>query len=66
MSDDVARAAFDPFFSTKPEDQASGMGLYLARAQLRQLGGNIDLTSTLGHGTEVTVRFPLHAEEALD
>ena len=59
MAPQAVAAAFDPFFSTKAEGQGMGLGLYLARAHLRALGGAIDLESRLGHGTTVRVRFPL-------
>jgi two-component system, sensor histidine kinase RegB len=56
---DIAAAVFDPFFTTKPEGQGMGLGLYLARAQLRQLGGNLELVSAPGRGTKVKVRVAL-------
>jgi len=59
MAPQAAAAAFDPFFSTKPEGQGMGLGLYLARAHLRALGGTIELESQPGDGTTVQVRFPL-------
>ncbi len=55
----LSRAAFDPFFSTKPEGSGMGLGLYLTRAQLRQLGGSIEVDSEPGRGTTVTITFPL-------
>jgi two-component system sensor histidine kinase RegB len=60
MTEDVATAAFDPFFSTKPEGSGMGLGLYLTRAQVRQLGGTIELSSRPGEGTEITIRLPLN------
>ncbi|MBV1857392.1 MAG: HAMP domain-containing histidine kinase [Nannocystaceae bacterium] len=59
MDTALAGAAFDPFFSTKPEGSGMGLGLYLTRAQLRQLGGSISVESKPGHGTTVTINFPL-------
>ena len=59
MAPQAVAAAFDPFFSTKAEGEGMGLGLYLARAHLRALGGLIDLESQLGHGTTVHIRFPL-------
>lgn len=59
MAPDVLAAAFDPFFSTKPEGAGQGLGLYLARAQARLLGGTIDLESALSAGTRAVLRFPL-------
>jgi len=55
-------AAFDPFHSTRPEGSGLGMGLYLARAHLRQLGGSIELESELDHGTCVRIELPLQGE----
>jgi two-component system sensor histidine kinase RegB len=52
-------AAFDPFFSTRPEGSGMGLGLYIARAQLRQLGGRLELDSELGVGTTVHLVLPL-------
>ena len=60
MAPQAAAAAFDPFFSTKAEGEGMGLGLYLARAHLRALGGTIELESQLARGTTVQVRFPLH------
>lgn len=54
-------SAFDPFYSTRPEGQGLGLGLYLARAHLRQLGGSIELQSTPEQGTRVHLHFPLEA-----
>lgn len=59
MDQATLASAFDPFYSTRPEGQGMGMGLYLARAHLRQLGGTITLDSTLGQGTRVRIDFPL-------
>ena len=55
----LSKAAFDPFFSTKPEGSWMGLGLYLTRAQLRQLGGSIAMDSEPGRGTTVSITFPL-------
>jgi two-component system sensor histidine kinase RegB len=59
MDSDALAAAFSPFHTTRPENQGMGLGLYLARAHLRQLGGTIELESELGRGTRVRVELPL-------
>lgn len=59
MDSDGLAAAFSPFHTTRPENQGMGLGLYLARAHLRQLGGSIELESELGRGTAVHVELPL-------
>lgn len=60
---DIVATVFDPFFTTKAEGQGMGLGLYLARAQLRQLGGNLELVSAPGRGTKVKVRVALRPAE---
>jgi two-component system sensor histidine kinase RegB len=62
MDSDALAAAFSPFHSTRPESQGMGLGLYLARAHLRQLGGTIELESELGRGTTVHVVLPLDTQ----
>lgn len=59
MAPEAAANAFDPFWSTKAEGEGMGLGLYLARAQLRQLGGTLELQSTLGHGTTLRMIVPI-------
>jgi two-component system sensor histidine kinase RegB len=59
MTAEVAAAVFEPFFTTKAEGEGMGLGLYLARAQLLQLGGTLDLESHPGRGTRVKIRVGL-------
>lgn len=62
MEPEVAAHAFDPFYSTKAEGQGMGLGLYLARAQLRQLGGTLELDSTPQRGTTLRMILPRRPE----
>jgi signal transduction histidine kinase len=48
---------FRPFFTTK--GHGTGLGLSLARRMVEAHGGNIDVTSVVGKGTEFVVRLPL-------
>jgi signal transduction histidine kinase len=47
----------EPFFSTKPE--GNGLGLSICRSIVWQLQGKLEIKSTPGTGTRVTVRIPL-------
>jgi two-component system, cell cycle sensor histidine kinase and response regulator CckA len=58
----TARRAFDPAFTTKPGDDASGLGLTIVDATVRRLGGQVRLDSALGRGTTVRILLPEAAE----
>lgn len=52
---------FDMHFTTK--DTGTGIGLYVARSVVHELGGTIELHSTLGTGTCFEVRLPVSDPE---
>lgn len=58
MSDAVRSRVFEPFFSTKPAGQGTGLGLPLCQSIVAEHGGTIRLDSAPGKGTRVTVTFP--------
>jgi signal transduction histidine kinase len=53
----LARAA-EPFFTTKPAGQGTGLGLAMARDFAEHAGGGLDVASEPGRGTTVTVWLP--------
>jgi PAS domain S-box-containing protein len=55
---EVLAQMFDPFFTTKPEGRGTGLGLAVVRDVVRQHGGSIDVTTTVGVGTTFSVHFP--------
>lgn len=61
---EVLKRISEPFFSTKPVGKGMGLGVFLARNVIERLGGNIDLSSIPGVGTQVAVRLPRHSPEA--
>ncbi|MBM4035322.1 MAG: PAS domain S-box protein [Planctomycetes bacterium] len=56
--DDLARI-FEPFYTTKPPGQGTGLGLAVARRIVDFHNARIDVASTPGAGTTFTVQFPL-------
>ncbi len=52
---------FDPFFSTKPTGEGTGLGLSLSHdIVVSQYGGSIEVSSTPGEFTEFTITLPRH------
>lgn len=47
----------EPFFTTKEPGQGMGLGLFLARALVDTMGGNLEIDSELGAGTRVSLRL---------
>ncbi len=58
MSDEVRARAGEPFFTSKAPGEGMGLGLYLTRLFALQVGGSLRITSTLGIGTEVSLKIP--------
>jgi signal transduction histidine kinase len=60
----VRERAFEPFFSTKPVGQGTGLGLSQVFGFVRQLGGHVTIESRVGHGTCITLYLPVAAKAA--
>ena len=54
----VIEKIFNPFFTTKPTDKGTGLGLALSNDIVRQHGGSIRVESEDGTFTEMTVTLP--------
>ncbi len=48
----------DPFVTTKPMGQGTGMGLWISHNLVHAHGGSITLASVVGEGTQVRVELP--------
>jgi len=58
MTDEVKRRLFEPFFTTKGA-KGTGLGLSLTFGIVSRHGGQIDVDSAPGRGTQFTLRFPI-------
>jgi PAS domain S-box-containing protein len=64
MGPDVERRAFDPFFTTRRHDGATGLGLHIVHSiVVDRLGGQLRLESKLGSGTTVQIILPRMAPD---
>ncbi len=65
MSEDVIQRAFDPFYTTKPLGQGTGLGLSMIYGFAKQSGGQVRISSELGNGTKVEIFLPRHNEQEM-
>ena len=60
MTPEVAAKALDPFFTTKPIGQGTGLGLSMIYGFAKQSGGQVRIHSEVGKGTTVCLYLPRH------
>jgi signal transduction histidine kinase len=58
MPASVIARAYDPFFTTKPLGQGTGLGLSMIHGFVVQSGGQVDIRSIVGSGTTITLYLP--------
>jgi signal transduction histidine kinase len=64
MTAEVQRRLFEPFFTTKDAARGTGLGLGISRDIVRDMGGDIEVRSRPGEGTEMWLWLPVAAEVA--
>jgi signal transduction histidine kinase len=58
MDEATRLRALEPFFTTKPPDRGTGLGLSTIYGFIRQSGGGVRIESRVGHGTAVHMYLP--------
>ena len=61
MQEKIFRIGFSDW---RNGQKGSGLGLYVARRNIENHGGRIEVASAVGEGTTVTVRLPIQSEDA--
>jgi signal transduction histidine kinase len=66
VPEELRERIFEPFFSTKPPEKGTGLGLALCHDLVRENGGEIELReSAVGVGSEFVIRLTLSARSEL-
>jgi signal transduction histidine kinase len=59
IPEEIRTRIFEPFFSTKPIHQGSGLGLIIAKEVVERSGGTMEFTSQTGVGTTFRIHVPV-------
>jgi signal transduction histidine kinase len=59
ISGSIKEKIFQPFFTTKPTGQGTGLGLSLAYDIVKAHGGEINLKTNEGEGSAFIIQLPL-------
>ncbi len=65
MTEEVLARAVEPFFTTKPVGQGTGLGLSQVYAVARESGGSLHIDSQIHQGTTVQLILPLAPVDAV-
>ncbi len=58
MSDEVLKRCLDPFFTTKPIGEGTGLGLTIILGIIKGVNGTLDIKSSVNQGATVQISFP--------
>jgi len=65
MNAQVQERIFEPFYTTKPAGEGTGLGLAMVHATVTKAGGRISVQSAPGQGSTFQVRLPLASAREL-
>lgn len=66
MSSDTLSRVFEPFYTTKPIGQGTGMGMAMVHGFADQSGAKIEVESEVGRGTLIRFWFPTDDEHTAE
>jgi two-component system sensor histidine kinase RegB len=66
LAPETLRRIGEPFFTTKPPGQGTGLGVFLARTVVERLGGGLEFQSSPGCGTTASIRLPFAGGEGAE
>jgi two-component system NtrC family sensor kinase len=59
IPEDIMKKIFNPFFTTKPTGQGTGLGLSLSYDIVKAHGGELTVESKVGEGATFIIRLPI-------
>ncbi len=59
IPEEIAEKIFNPFFTTKPVGEGTGLGLDIVKKIIKKHEGTIELECSPGSGTEFTITLPV-------
>ena len=63
MDRETLQRIFEPFYTTKPVGQGTGLGLAVVHGVMRTHLGAVDVSSSPGQGSEFTLYFPVAGDD---
>lgn len=61
MSAEIVNRVVEPFFTTRSGEGGTGLGLSIAYGFIRQTGGDLKISSSVGSGTRIEITLPTAA-----
>lgn len=66
MDAETRRRCFEPYFTTRPREYATGLGLSTCRALMQRFGGDISVSTTSEPGATFSLSLPVHLSARRD